>query len=232
MKKRPPVHHLQFPALTAVLLTAVTAADCAAGEKPDISWKPSAGHAVSSASPSPYLAKIGGVSIGLQYSDTIHQHPGFEQPAFASQGITFAYEAAAGTVGLSAGYIYSPHASVQEEPDRSSFQRWSPPAEDYGSNRSWYMALDISRSYRVGEDFSLAMGTRSMLFNTPLEEREGKTFSLLVNLPITYKNVFTITPELQWYRNMYDDPSATDTSSESGRMEDSFYGGVSISFSY
>ena len=96
--------------------------------------------------------------------------------------------------------------------------------------------MDLSRTYQVDEDISLNLGNKTMLLNNPFDTEVGEIFSVLFNMPISYKNYITITPELEWSRPVYQNRTTSGSIgagySAGNSPQDVLYGGVSISFSY
>jgi hypothetical protein len=71
---------------------------------------------------------------------------------------------------------------------------------------------------------------------TPFDEQDGHLVTMLLNMPLSYKEYFTITPELQWMRNL---PTVNTegygnnySSAVPTEEQDVLFGGMSISFSY
>lgn len=177
-----------------------------------------------------------GVMIHLHKADTHLPGLPYAQSPLSAQAITFSYEGSSGLLAFSAGYLLS-HDPTENQP-ASVYLDMEPVGDDptLEPERSWYLALDLSRSYQIDNDLTVSLGNRAFLIKNPFDTRDSHLFSLLFSLPITYKNFLTITPELQWTRPL--SPSSTDPSSnfsasgEDASMEDVFYGGVSIRFSY
>ena len=74
-----------------------------------------------------------------------------------------------------------------------------------------------------------------MLLKNPFDTEEGQLFSLLFNMPISYRNYLTITPMLQWTRPVAGGGAGGDAPAAAGQgttTPNVFYGGISISFSY
>ncbi|MDD2464377.1 MAG: hypothetical protein PHI97_10305 [Desulfobulbus sp.] len=177
-----------------------------------------------------------GVTVHLQKAENPLPGVSHTQSLLSTQAITFSYEGSAGLLEFSAGYILSQN-STENKPG-SIFLGIEPDIEDspFNPERSWYLALDLSRSYQIDDDLALSFGNRALLLKNPFDTREGHLFSLLFSMPITYKNYLTITPELQWTRPLSPPntgPSANYSASDTDAVKgDVFYGGVSISFSY
>ena len=175
-----------------------------------------------------------GLSVQLQHS--AHRHPNLDIAGTSpgGQAITFSYEGSAGLLGFSAGYI------LTTEPDERSpgtvFLGLDPQRSgSFDPARSWYMAFDLSRSYQVDEDLTLQLGNTTMLLKNPFDTEEGQLFSLLFNMPVSYRNYLTITPMLQWTRPVAGGGAGGDAPAAAGQgatTPNVFYGGISISFSY
>lgn len=175
-----------------------------------------------------------GLSVQLQHS--AHRHPDLDIAGTSpgGQAITFSYEGSAGLLGFSAGYI------LTTEPDERSpgtvFLGLDPQRSgSFDPARSWYMAFDLSRSYQVDEDLTLQLGNTAMLLKNPFDTEEGQLFSLLFNMPISYRNYLTITPMLQWTRPVAGGGAGGGAPAAAGQgttTPNVFYGGISISFSY
>jgi hypothetical protein len=175
-----------------------------------------------------------GLSVQLQHS--AHRHPNLDIAGTSpgGQAITFSYEGSAGLLGFSAGYI------LTTEPDERSpgtvFLGLDPQRSgSFDPARSWYMAFDLSRSYQVDEDLTLQLGNTAMLLKNPFDTEEGQLFSLLFNMPISYRNYLTITPMLQWTRPVAGGGAGGGAPAAAGQgttTPNVFYGGISISFSY
>ncbi len=144
-----------------------------------------------------------------------------------SQAITFSYEGSAGVLGFSAGYILTTQPDAQE-PD--TLLLGLDPAN------SWYLAVDLSHSYQLDDNFSLQLDHRSMVMKNPFDSEDGHMFSMLFSIPLSYKNFLTIAPEIQWTRPASGleavDHAVPGAGLEKQAEQDVFYGGLSISFSY
>ena len=175
-----------------------------------------------------------GLSVQLQHSARPHPELDITGTSPGGQAITFSYEGSAGLLGFSAGYI------LTTEPDERSPGTvfLGPDPQRSGSfdpARSWYMAFDLSRSYQVDEDLTLQLGNTTMLLKNPFDTEEGQLFSLLFNMPISYRNYLTITPMLQWTRPVAGGGAGGGAPAAAGQgttTPNVFYGGISISFSY
>jgi hypothetical protein len=152
------------------------------------------------------------------------------------QSITFSYEGSSGLLGFSAGYIYTSGANRGNL--GSVYLGLDDPMgfKAYDTDGSWYLAFDISTSYQPHDDVVLGLSGKTMLMDDPYSLQDGRIFSFLLNMPVSYKKYITITPELQWSRTLpgqYQPRFDTGRSGDQGAdAKDVLYGGVSISFSY
>lgn len=177
-----------------------------------------------------------GVTVHFQKADAGLPALQYARSPLSTQAITFSYQGSSGLLEFSAGYILS-QAPTDNQPG-TVFLGIEPDGEDqpFNPERSWYLALDLSRSYQIDDDLALSFGNRALLVKNPFDTQEGHLFSLLFSMPIIYKNYLTITPEVQWTRPISpsgpgSSPGFSANDSESD-PKDVFYGGVSISFSY
>jgi len=176
-----------------------------------------------------------GLSIQLQHSDKMYKGLAPNKAQINGQAITFSYDGSSGLLEFSAGYILSSQRNNRES--GTIFMGVDPePDRTFDPGRSWYMALDLSRSYQVDENISFSLGNRALLIKNPFDTEEGHIFSMLFNMPISYRNYLTITPELQWSRPVsrtnFSNSIRTSGDTQDKSPQDVFYGGVSVSFSY
>lgn len=181
------------------------------------------------------FAPAPGLSVQLQHSDTLWQGLSPEKSQLSGQAITFSYEGSSGLLEFSAGYILSTQGSEQEP--GAVFLGVDPGMNKvFDPSRSWYLAFDLSRSYQVDDNISFTLGNKAMLLKNPFDTEEGQIFSMLFNMPISYKNYLTITPAFQWSRSLSgfgaETGSAASGAASEKSAQDVFYGGVSVSFSY
>lgn len=176
-----------------------------------------------------------GANLSLSQSENLFKGLPFEQGQLDGQNITLSYSGSAGRLGFSAGYIYT---SLQDnqEPGTILLDLDALNQNPFQSTNPWYFALDMSKSFQVSDNIAVGFGSRAMLMKAPFDEQEGRVISMLLNLPLSYKNYFTITPELQWSRSLPDENTQAGSNNYSKRIpaqeKDVFYGGMSISFSY
>ncbi|HHD56759.1 MAG TPA: hypothetical protein ENK89_03655 [Desulfobulbaceae bacterium] len=177
-------------------------------------------------------------SMALRVETTGDMYKGLaaDKARLNGQSITFSYEGSSGLLGFSAGYIYT--SGADEGNLGSVYLGLDDPMgfNAYETGRSWYLALDISTSYQPHDDVVLGLSGKTMLMDDPYSFQDGRIFSFLLNMPVSYKKYITITPELQWSRTL---PGQYQPRLDSGGVQnqgadtkDVIYGGVSISFSY
>ncbi|PID72515.1 MAG: hypothetical protein CSB34_01855 [Desulfobulbus propionicus] len=172
-----------------------------------------------------------GLRTSLTHSSDLYSFLTPDDQTIHSQAITLSYVGSSGLLGFSAGYLYT-GLSTDNQPERF-FLGFDPyTLEGVSKKRSWFMALDLSKAYQYDEDVVFRFSSSSMLHEHPLENEAGKTFSMLFNMPITYKNTVTITPEFQWLRTSKKQNASLQDILDKDESQDSFYGGLSISFSY
>jgi hypothetical protein len=173
--------------------------------------------------------------VQLQHSENIYRGLDADKAQINGQAITFSYDGSSGLLEFSAGYILSSQRNAQE-PGTIFLGLDDVSEEPFNPGRSWYLALDLSRSYQIDDTLSFTLGNKAMLIKNPFDTEEGHIFSVLFNMPISYKNYLTITPELQWSRPVsrsnYTNSGRTSADLQEKSSEDVFYGGVSVSFSY
>jgi hypothetical protein len=174
-------------------------------------------------------------NITLSRSENLLKGQHTDQGQLDGNNITLSYSGSSGLLGFSAGYIYT-SLQKNQEPESILLGLDSINQNPLAGNNPWYMALDLAKSFQINDNISVGVGSRAMMMKTPFDNQDGQMLSMLLNLPMSYKNYFTITPELQWSRAL---PNATDrgnstTYSPRNQTDDKdvFYGGMSISFSY
>jgi len=174
------------------------------------------------------------VAVRLENSKDIYKGLPADKARLHGQAITFSYEGSSGLLGFSAGYIYTSGAA--EGTLGAVYLGLDDPLglNVYDRSDCWYLALDISTSYQPHDDITLGVSGKTMLMDDPYSLSNGQVFSLLLNMPVSYKKYITITPELQWSRTL---PGQGTLFGGSGQLteeagKDVLYGGVSISFSY
>ncbi len=231
--------HLTF-LLTALLVVSVSSTVVSAGDRQvaDLSsqWDGAVSSLLLAAGMYGLDAKADqGANLSLSQSENLFKGLPFEQGQLDGQNITLSYSGSAGRLGFSAGYIYT---SLQDnlEPGTLLLDLDALNQNPLQSSNPWYLALDMSKSFQVSDNIAVGFGSKAMLMKAPFEEQEGRVVSMLLNLPLSYKNYFTITPELQWSRSLPEEKSRTGVNNYSksipAQEEDVFYGGMSISFSY
>jgi len=172
-----------------------------------------------------------GLNTSLQQSTDLYSFLTPSDLTINSQAITLSYVGSSGLLGFSAGYLYTGSAT-DSQPEKVFLGIDPYDSQAFNPKRSWYMAFDLSKSYQYDDDLAFRFSSKSMIHEHPLDTEEGKIFSMLFNMPITYKNYITITPEFQWLRTSSKQNASLQDLLEEEEAEDTFYGGLSISFSY
>ncbi len=176
------------------------------------------------------------MSIRFEQAQDLYKGLAADKARLSGQSITFSYAGSSGLLGFSAGYIYT--SGTDEGSLGSVFLGLDDPMgfKAYEPSKSWYLALDLSKSYQPHDNIVLGLAGKAMLLKDPYSLQQGRMFSFLLNMPVSYKKYITITPELQWSRPLAGQEnffSSGQVGQKEGTAEnDVFYGGVSISFSY
>ncbi|HEB50396.1 MAG TPA: hypothetical protein ENI89_07295 [Desulfobulbus sp.] len=171
--------------------------------------------------------------IKLQRTEGISLVQAPDLARFSGHAITFSYKGSSGLLGFSAGYIYTSHRTPRSADtifaDMDQQQYSIDPGDD------WFMAIDLSGAYRLHDDLAIGLGSRTMLIKNPLDREKGRMLSFLLNIPMSYRNFITITPELQWSHSLSEASLSAADARDGDRqapVQDIFYGGVSVTFSY
>ncbi len=187
-------------------------------------------------------AGLYGINIGktpavrIESSKDLYKGLAADKARLNGRSITFSYEGSSGLLGFSAGYIYTSGAA--EGNFGAVYLGLDDPMgfNAYDNDKSWYITLDLSTSYKPHDDIVLGVSGKTMLMDDPYSLSNGRIFSFLLNMPVSYKKYITITPELQWSRAIpgQDVEGSAFRASPEQEMagKDVLYGGVSISFSY
>jgi hypothetical protein len=174
------------------------------------------------------------LAVRMENSKNIYKGLAADKAPLHGQAITFSYEGSSGLLGFSAGYIFT--SGADEGNLGAVYLGLDDPLglNVYDRSDSWYLALDISTSYQPHDDIVLGLSGKTMLMDDPYSLSNGQIFSLLLNMPVSYKKYITITPELQWSRTLPGQGAPFGGSSQltDEVSKDILYGGVSISFSY
>jgi hypothetical protein len=168
---------------------------------------------------------------------------------FADQGhvdgqdITLSYNGSEGRLGFSAGYLYtapenSPESGVVLLGGMDGQHSRRDLLHEDGE-KPWYVTFNLAKDFKISDSFAFGVDSRTMLIAAPSlqneEKQDGQAVCMSFNLPVSYGNFLTITPELQWSRALEAGGQAAAASSSadaSDKNPNTFYGGMSISFSY
>jgi hypothetical protein len=182
-----------------------------------------------------------GVSLSLGQPKNMVKGLFTDQGQFDGQDITLSYEGSEGRLGFSAGYIYT---TGEKDLNGSSvllgLDNYSKNTLNSMQERPWYVTVDLSRSFQVGDNFAVGVGSKAVLLSNNLDEENStnKAVSMTLNLPVSYKGFLTVTPEFQWSRALLTDGEQGSGGGDAQNLfdaengQDAFYGGMSISFSY
>ncbi len=166
------------------------------------------------------------------------------QGPLEGQNITLSYEGSSGSrLGFSAGYLYATPEEKQEAGtvllDIDKFGTQQSMLASNESATPWYLTLNFTKEFQISDILAVGLDSKATLltpsFLNSQEETDNKAVCMSFNLPVSYGSLFTVTPELQWSRNL--EPSQQDadrnlTASTADQNTDNFYGGMSITFSY
>ena len=174
--------------------------------------------------------------VRIESSKDLYKGLAVDKARLNGRSITFSYEGSSGLLGFSAGYIYTSGA-VEGNLGAVYLGLDDPMGFNvYDNSRSWYLTLDLSTSYKPHDDIVLGVSGKTMLMDDPYSLSNGRIFSFLLNMPVSYKKYITITPELQWSRTLPGQerqaPAFRASSEQDTAGKDVLYGGLSISFSY
>jgi len=159
-----------------------------------------------------------------------------EQGQLDGQDITLSYTGSSGRLGFSAGYLYTAPEDtgtvllgLDAPHSRSLFHE--------ESEKPWYLTFNLSKEFQISESFALGLDSRAMLlapssFLQKDEHDDAQAVCMSFNLPVSYGGLFTVTPELQWSRSLEMGGSDADAAAAADKNPNTFYGGMSISFSY
>lgn len=154
------------------------------------------------------------------------------------QDITLSYTGSEGRLGFSAGYLYTAPENTGSGGtvllDLNSSSRNV--LHEESADKPWYLTLNFAKDFQLSESVALGIDSRTMLLSPSLaDEADGRSaVCMSFNLPVSYRGFLTVTPELQWSRAIEQTgTSSLDASSSTAEKNpNTFYGGMSISFSY
>jgi hypothetical protein len=181
----------------------------------------------------------GNSGMNLTYSQSKDLFNGFasNQTSFDTQDITLSYTGSSGRLGFSAGYIYTGNEDNREAGTfLLGLDDMNGNNDSYADTTPWHLTLNLSKNFQVNDSIVMGVGSKAILTSNHLGRSEHRAFGMAFIMPISYKDYFTITPEIQWSRSLLKDKgeAANNTEPDSYMVtdEDNIYGGMSISFSY
>jgi hypothetical protein len=170
------------------------------------------------------------------------------QGPLEGQDITLSYEGSSGSrLGFSAGYLYATPEEKQEagtvllDIDKFSGQQSSLLASNENTT-PWYLTFNFAKDFQVSDNLAIGLASKATLLtltpsNSLTEAENNRAVCMSFNLPVSYGDSFTITPELQWSRSLELGQQETAGSNSTAttaadKDTDTIYGGMSITFSY
>ncbi|MCW5206462.1 hypothetical protein VU08_05985 [Desulfobulbus sp. F5] len=183
----------------------------------------------------------GEIDLSLNQSAKMFKGIFAEQGQVDGQDITLSYDGSEGRLGFSAGYLYTAPENSPESGavllGMNQHSRRDLLHED--GEKPWYVTFNLAKDFQISDSLALGVDSRTMLVAAaPLqneEKQDGQAVCMSFNLPVSYGGLFTVTPELQWSHALEVSGQATNSNVEASATEKSpntFYGGMSISFSY
>ena len=165
------------------------------------------------------------------------------QGPLEGQDITLSYEGSSGgRLGFSAGYL---HVDPEEKRGEglSNFDAYFDSRQNTLLNDStapWYLTFNLAKEFQISDSLALGLDSKATLLSPSAlasgqEESDSRAVCMSFNLPVSYGSFLTVTPELQWSRQLEPSQAAASSladASAAGESADTFYGGMSITFSY
>lgn len=179
-----------------------------------------------------------GLDLSLSESAKMFKGVLPDQGQLDGQDITLSYTGSEGRLGFSAGYLYTAPENVGSGGtvllDLNSSSRNV--LHEESASKPWYVTFNFAKDFQLSESVALGIDSRTMLLSPLLaDEADGRgAVCMSFNLPVSYGGFLTVTPELQWSRAIEQaGASSLDASSSTAEKNpNTFYGGMSISFSY
>ncbi len=170
------------------------------------------------------------------------------QGPLEGQDITLSYEGTSGSrLGLSAGYLHAEpeeqrgYGSLQSDMDSYFASQQTAWANDNAA--PWYLAFNVAKEFQISDNLAFSVDSKATLLSPSAalasgqEEADSRAVCMSFNLPVSYGSFLTVTPELQWSRQLESSQAAAGggsltAASAADESADAFYGGMSITFSY
>lgn len=166
------------------------------------------------------------------------------QGPLAGQDITLSYEGTSGgRLGFSAGHLYAEPEEKRGE-GLSNFDTYFDSQRNtlFNDNAApWYLAFNLAKEFQISDNLAFGVDSKATLLSPSAlaggqEEADSRAVCMSFNLPVSYGSFLTVTPELQWSRQLEPSQAAAGGSlsaaSAGDESADAFYGGMSITFSY
>jgi hypothetical protein len=188
-------------------------------------------------------APAGGVDLSLNESAKNFKGILAEQGQIDGQDITLSYNGSEGRLGFSAGYLYT---APENSPESGAVLLGGLDGQHNknllheNGEKPWYVTFNLAKDFKLNDSLALGIDSRTMLVAAPAlqneEKNEGQAVCMSFNLPVSYGKYLTVTPELQWSRALEtgSQPAVTagTVDAVSSKDPNTFYGGMSITFSY
>lgn len=166
------------------------------------------------------------------------------QGPLEGQDITLSYEGTSGSrLGFSAGYLYADPEEKRGE-GLSNFDTYFDSQRNTLLNDSaapWYLTFNLAKEFQISDSLAFGVASKATLLSPSAlasgqEDADSRAVCMSFNLPVSYGNFLTVTPELQWSRQLEPSQAAAGSNlsaaSAADESADAFYGGMSITFSY
>ncbi len=175
-----------------------------------------------------------GLDLSLSESAKMFKGVLPDQGQLDGQDITLSYTGSEGRLGFSAGYLYTAPENTRSAGtvllDLNSHGRNVLHEE---ADKPWYVTLNFTKDFQLSDSIALGIDSRTMLLSPSFsDEADGRAVCMSFNLPVSYGSLFTVTPELQWSRSLETVGQADMAAAAAEKNPNTFYGGMSISFSY
>lgn len=183
-------------------------------------------------------APAGTVDLSLNESAKNFKGIFAEQGERNGQDITLSYNGSEGRLGFSAGYLYT---APENSPESGAVllgmnQHSRHDLLHENGDKPWYVTFNLAKDFQISDNLALGVDSRTMLVTAaPFqneEKQDGQAVCMSFNLPVSYSKFLTVTPELQWLHALESGGTGASNADAANKDPNTFYGGMSISFSY
>ena len=168
------------------------------------------------------------------------------QGPLEGQDITLSYEGSSGgRLGFSAGYLYADpeekRGSGSLLSDMDSYVASQQNAWGNDNAAPWYLAFNVAKEFQISDSIAFSLDSKATLLSPSAlangqDETDRRAVCMSFNLPVSYGSFLTVTPEVQWSRQLESSQATAGSNlsaaSATDESADAFYGGMSITFSY